>query len=147
MFPFFLANVPSPPLPLPLCHSQGPMCDLLWSDPDDRGGWGISPRGAGYTFGQDISETFNHANRLTLVSRAHQLVMEVGVCILYVGGNNHIYLLLNTVADVINHQICFEVNKAIVNVVVTAVVVTLHILPSYHLESCTLAVFIYIRNF
>ena len=28
------------------------MCDLLWSDPDDRCGWGISPRGAGYTFGQ-----------------------------------------------------------------------------------------------
>ncbi len=23
------------------------MCDLLWSDPDDRCGWGISPRGAG----------------------------------------------------------------------------------------------------
>lgn len=55
----------------------GPMCDLLWSDPDDRGGWGISPRGAGYTFGQDISETFNHGNGLTLISRAHQLVMEV----------------------------------------------------------------------
>ena len=32
-----------------------PMCDLLWSDPDERCGWGISPRGAGYTFGQDIS--------------------------------------------------------------------------------------------
>lgn len=55
---------------------EGPMCDLLWSDPDDRGGWGISPRGAGYTFGQDISETFNHTNGLTLVARAHQLVME-----------------------------------------------------------------------
>uniref|UniRef100_H2Y8E0 protein-serine/threonine phosphatase n=1 Tax=Ciona savignyi TaxID=51511 RepID=H2Y8E0_CIOSA len=55
---------------------EGPMCDLLWSDPDDRGGWGISPRGAGYTFGQDISETFNHHNHLTLISRAHQLVME-----------------------------------------------------------------------
>ena len=53
------------------------MCDLLWSDPDDRGGWGISPRGAGYTFGQDISENFNHNNGLTLISRAHQLVMEV----------------------------------------------------------------------
>ena len=53
------------------------MCDLLWSDPDDRGGWGISPRGAGYTFGQDISETFNHTNGLTLIARAHQLVMEV----------------------------------------------------------------------
>ena len=55
------------------------MCDLLWSDPDDRGGWGISPRGAGYTFGQDISENFNHNNNLTLISRAHQLVMEVSV--------------------------------------------------------------------
>lgn len=33
--------------------------------------------GAGYTFGQDISETFNHSNGLTLISRAHQLVMEV----------------------------------------------------------------------
>ena len=55
------------------------MCDLLWSDPDDRCGWGISPRGAGYTFGQDISEAFNHNNGLTLVARAHQLVME-GMC-------------------------------------------------------------------
>lgn len=60
----------------PQVPHEGPMCDLLWSDPDDRGGWGISPRGAGYTFGQDISETFNHSNGLTLVSRAHQLVME-----------------------------------------------------------------------
>ncbi|KAK6143106.1 hypothetical protein DH2020_023454 [Rehmannia glutinosa] len=55
---------------------EGPMCDLLWSDPDDRCGWGISPRGAGYTFGQDISEQFNHANNLKLIARAHQLVME-----------------------------------------------------------------------
>jgi len=55
---------------------EGPMCDLLWSDPDDSCGWGLSPRGAGYTFGQDISEHFNHKNKLTLVSRAHQLVME-----------------------------------------------------------------------
>lgn len=55
---------------------EGPMCDLLWSDPDDRCGWGISPRGAGYTFGQDISEQFNHQNGLNLISRAHQLVME-----------------------------------------------------------------------
>lgn len=55
---------------------EGPICDLLWSDPDDRCGWGISPRGAGYTFGQDISEQFNHNNGLTLIARAHQLVME-----------------------------------------------------------------------
>ncbi|WZZ33059.1 hypothetical protein YC2023_016460 [Brassica napus] len=55
---------------------EGPMCDLLWSDPDDRCGWGISPRGAGYTFGTDIATQFNHTNGLSLISRAHQLVME-----------------------------------------------------------------------
>jgi len=55
---------------------EGPMCDLLWSDPDERCGWGISPRGAGYTFGQDISEQFNHKNGLNLIARAHQLIME-----------------------------------------------------------------------
>ena len=54
----------------------GLLCDLLWSDPDDRRGWGISPRGAGYTFGSDISEMYNHRNGLTLVARAHQLVMD-----------------------------------------------------------------------
>ena len=31
---------------------EGPMCDLLWSDPDDRCGWGISPRGAGTPSGR-----------------------------------------------------------------------------------------------
>uniref|UniRef100_A0A7S0F3P9 Serine/threonine-protein phosphatase n=1 Tax=Phaeocystis antarctica TaxID=33657 RepID=A0A7S0F3P9_9EUKA len=55
---------------------EGPMCDMMWSDPDDRSGWGISPRGAGYTFGQDISEQFNHNNGLKLITRAHQLTME-----------------------------------------------------------------------
>lgn len=38
--------------------------------------WGISPRGAGYTFGQDISEQFNHTNKLQMIARAHQLVQE-----------------------------------------------------------------------
>ncbi|RAH63506.1 serine/threonine-protein phosphatase PP2A catalytic subunit [Aspergillus piperis CBS 112811] len=55
---------------------EGPMCDLLWSDPDERTGWGISPRGAGYTFGIDITEAFNHRNGLSLVARAHQMVMD-----------------------------------------------------------------------
>mmetsp|Transcript_4779 Transcript_4779/g.15879 ORF Transcript_4779/g.15879 Transcript_4779/m.15879 type:complete len:361 (+) Transcript_4779:32-1114(+) len=30
---------------------EGSMCDLMWSDPDDIHGWGISARGAGYVFG------------------------------------------------------------------------------------------------
>eukprot|EP00041_Stephanoeca_diplocostata_P009107 m.138976 g.138976 ORF g.138976 m.138976 type:complete len:319 (+) comp17604_c0_seq5:179-1135(+) len=55
---------------------EGLLCDLLWSDPDERSGWGISPRGAGYTFGQDISENFNFINGVEMIARAHQLVME-----------------------------------------------------------------------
>jgi serine/threonine-protein phosphatase 2A catalytic subunit len=55
---------------------EGPVCDLVWSDPDERTGWGMSPRGAGYTFGQDVTEQFAHANGLQLIARAHQLVME-----------------------------------------------------------------------
>ena len=36
-----------------------------------------SSSGAGYTFGSDISEMFNHKNGLGLIARAHQLVMDV----------------------------------------------------------------------
>ena len=80
------------------------MCDLLWSDPDgevsfamymasifreptatlkrgtpcdiDITGWGLSPRGAGFLFGADITKTFAHNNAIDLIARAHQLAME-----------------------------------------------------------------------
>jgi len=52
------------------------MCDLLWSDPDEIDGWGLSPRGAGFLFGADIVKVFNHRNDLSMIARAHQLVME-----------------------------------------------------------------------
>ncbi|PKY03606.1 serine/threonine specific protein phosphatase [Aspergillus campestris IBT 28561] len=55
---------------------EGAMCDLLWSDPDEIDGWGLSPRGAGFLFGGDIVKQFNYKNDLSLVARAHQLVME-----------------------------------------------------------------------
>jgi hypothetical protein len=55
---------------------EGAMCDLLWSDPDDVEGWGLSPRGAGYLFGGDVVDQFIHQNSLSLIARAHQLVME-----------------------------------------------------------------------
>ena len=48
----------------------------LWSDPFENEGWGLSPRGAGYNFGEDISALFNETNGLSLVCRAHQLAME-----------------------------------------------------------------------
>lgn len=55
---------------------EGSMCDLLWSDPENIEGWGLSPRGAGYLFGEDVVEQFNHANHLELICRSHQLVMD-----------------------------------------------------------------------
>jgi serine/threonine-protein phosphatase 4 catalytic subunit len=55
---------------------DGPMCDLMWSDPDDIEGWGLSPRGAGYLFGADVVQKWNHSNGIDLNARAHQLVME-----------------------------------------------------------------------
>lgn len=36
------------------------MCDLLWSDPEDTPGWNVSPRGAGFLFGADTVQKFNH---------------------------------------------------------------------------------------
>ena len=56
--------------------NEGPICDLLWSDPEDRNGWGTSPRGAGFVWGYDCSEEFLYENKLNFVSRAHQLIMK-----------------------------------------------------------------------
>jgi nicotinic acid mononucleotide adenylyltransferase len=36
----------------------------------------MSPRGAGFLFGSDVVEQFNHNNDIELIARAHQLVME-----------------------------------------------------------------------
>lgn len=56
---------------------EGAFCDVLWSDPDESTtGWGISPRGAGFVFGEDIVNKFNHTNKMEYIARAHQLVME-----------------------------------------------------------------------
>ncbi|KRX94156.1 Serine/threonine-protein phosphatase 4 catalytic subunit B [Trichinella pseudospiralis] len=55
---------------------DGPMCDLLWSDPEDTQGWGVSPRGAGFLFGSDVVQQFCEANSVDMICRAHQLVME-----------------------------------------------------------------------
>ncbi|GBG27448.1 Serine/threonine-protein phosphatase 4 catalytic subunit [Hondaea fermentalgiana] len=55
---------------------EGPVCDLVWSDPEDiTGGWGISPRGAGYVFGADVCQRFNQENNISCILRSHQLVM------------------------------------------------------------------------
>ena len=40
------------------------MCDLMWSDPEDIDGWGLSPRGAGYLFGGDVVAQFSSTNNI-----------------------------------------------------------------------------------
>lgn len=73
---------------------RGAMCDLLWSDPEEAEGWGVSPRGAGFIFGPDISSKFLYSNGLRMICRAHQLVMngynyshEKNVCTLFSAPN------------------------------------------------------------
>lgn len=55
---------------------EGAMCDLLWSDPDEVDTWSLSPRGAGFLFGKNEVDQFLHRNDISLIARAHQLVME-----------------------------------------------------------------------
>ncbi|OHT12683.1 Serine/threonine-protein phosphatase 4 catalytic subunit [Tritrichomonas foetus] len=55
--------------------TQGPLCDLTWSDPEDVGGWVVNQRGAGWLFGATPTNEFCHNNKINLITRAHQLVM------------------------------------------------------------------------
>ena len=67
---------------------QGPISDMLWSDPDDPDGFSISVRfvsslycfishsfvrGAGFLFGKDVTNKFLQTNKMTLIVRSHQL--------------------------------------------------------------------------
>jgi len=102
---------------------EGPMCDLVWSDPDERCGWGISPRGAGYTFGSDISEQFLQTNNFQFIVRAHQLVMEgfmwahQDLCVTVFSAPNYCYRCGNMAAimeveDTLNQTPKFTVYEA-----------------------------------
>lgn len=55
---------------------EGPFGDLVWSDPEDIESWAVSPRGAGWLFGERPTQHFNRLNGLDLIARAHQLVQE-----------------------------------------------------------------------
>ena len=34
---------------------EGPFCDLVWSDPEEIDAWAVSPRGAGWLFGRNVT--------------------------------------------------------------------------------------------
>jgi len=56
---------------------EGALCDLLWSDPcENTVGWGVSTRGYGYLFGEDVTATFLHQNGLQKIYRAHTVSQE-----------------------------------------------------------------------
>ena len=54
---------------------DGPMCDILWSDPGSIRGFQPSCRDVSYQFGSDITKRWNENNGLELTARAHQLVI------------------------------------------------------------------------
>lgn len=56
--------------------TDGPLSDLVWSDPENVDGWVVSQRGAGFLFGPSVTQEFLHRNSLDLIARAHQLVHE-----------------------------------------------------------------------
>lgn len=55
---------------------EGAFCDLVWSDPENVETWAVSPRGAGWLFGDKVATEFNYVNGLRYIARAHQLVNE-----------------------------------------------------------------------
>mmetsp|Transcript_30709 Transcript_30709/g.35005 ORF Transcript_30709/g.35005 Transcript_30709/m.35005 type:complete len:354 (+) Transcript_30709:131-1192(+) len=55
----------------------GLMCDLLWSDPDNKvSGWGDNDRGVSFVFGADVVSNFLETHDLDLLVRAHQVVED-----------------------------------------------------------------------
>ena len=55
---------------------EGPLADLMWSDPENIEAWRRNSRGAGWIFGHKVVDHFNLLNEVSLIVRAHQLVQE-----------------------------------------------------------------------
>lgn len=56
--------------------SNGPLCDLCWSDPEEIDTWRENQRGAGWLFGAPQAKEFCFNNGLDFITRSHQLAME-----------------------------------------------------------------------
>lgn len=56
---------------------SGPLTDLLWADPSpDNGDFTESERNAGHKFGSSATDRFLNTNHLSLIIRAHQMMMD-----------------------------------------------------------------------
>ena len=55
---------------------RGPLCDVCWSDPDEKDQWHENSRGSGWLYGPSQAEAFMRNNDLKLIVRSHQLCPE-----------------------------------------------------------------------
>jgi len=55
---------------------DGPMCDLLWSDPQPQNGRSSSKRGVGTQFGPDVTQRFCSKQNLQYIVRSHEVKPE-----------------------------------------------------------------------
>ncbi|KAF7267558.1 protein phosphatase D3 [Rhynchophorus ferrugineus] len=55
---------------------DGPMCELLWSDPQPQKGRAPSKRGVGCQFGPDVTSKFLELNKLDYIIRSHEVKSE-----------------------------------------------------------------------
>ncbi|GBE62017.1 serine threonine phosphatase [Babesia ovata] len=55
---------------------QGPMTDMLWSDPKPTAGRSPSKRGVACEFGPDVTSSFLKGNNLELLIRSHEVKQE-----------------------------------------------------------------------
>ena len=52
---------------------SGPMCDMLWADPQPWPGRGPNKRGVSICFGPDVTKRFLESNGLHLLVRSHEV--------------------------------------------------------------------------
>ncbi|CCD23612.1 protein serine/threonine phosphatase NDAI_0B05790 [Naumovozyma dairenensis CBS 421] len=55
---------------------EGLFMELLWSDPQEKDGFGPSQRGLGFSFGSDITKNFLEKNKLRKIFRSHEVRMN-----------------------------------------------------------------------
>ncbi|XP_072405524.1 serine/threonine-protein phosphatase 5 isoform X1 [Chiloscyllium punctatum] len=74
---------------------SGPMCDLLWSDPQPQNGRSVSKRGVSCQFGPDVTSRFLEENKLDYIIRSHEVkpdgyeVTHNGKCITVFSAPNY----------------------------------------------------------
>lgn len=60
---------------------KGPFCDLMWSDPEEVDTWAISPRGAGWLFGNKVTnEVLVYPPAPTFLEFTSLQTFSIGLC-------------------------------------------------------------------